>query len=439
MMHRKTTNQISSANDKDTVKIAGWVYLIRDIGKIIFILVQDRDGIMQVVCRDELIEVARALSLQDVIEIQGIVQVVKPGAIKDPQIANEFEIIGQKINVYSKAATPLPLPLSDDIVYSETGLDTRLDHRVLDLRRKKVRNIFKIQESITRTFREFLSSNDFTEVHSPKIVATGTEGGTELFEVRYFDETAYLAQSPQFYKQMLVGAGFERVFEVAPVFRAEPHKTVRHVNEYISLDFEMGFIRNQDVVMNLETKLLEAIFKNIHESYEFILKNQFNSPIPDVPNQIPAIPFFEAFEILNRPEEGDLSPQDERDICKYVSETYDSDFVFITHFPEGKRPFYTMPSSNHPNYTESFDLLFRGLEVTTGSQRIHMYSLLVEKLEQEVGSTQGFEYYLEPFKYGMPPHGGLAIGAERMTVQTLNLDNIREACFFPRDRTRLTP
>lgn len=439
MLTRKTSARISRNNDGEKVKIAGWVYHVRDLGKIVFILIQDRDGIMQVIFREELAEQARNLNLQDVIEAVGIVRAIAPGTIKDDRIAQEYEILGSKLLVLSKAATPLPLPISDDLVLSTTGLDTRLDHRTLDLRREQVRAIFKVQESIVRAFREFLTANDFIEVHSPKVVATGTEGGTELFKVTYFEDIAYLAQSPQFYKQMLVGSGFERVFEVAPVFRAEPHKTVRHLNEYLSLDYEMGFIQSLDEVMDLENALLQYMFDKLREAHEKIVTKQYNSTIPVVPNRIPKISFKEAFEILEKAEGDDLSPQDEKDICKYVVDTFDSEFVFVTHFPEGKRPFYTMPSSDRPGYTESFDLLLRGLEVTTGSQRIHSYELLVEKLEQYVGISKGFEYYLEPFKYAMPPHGGLAIGAERMTMQTLRLENIREACLFPRDKTRITP
>ncbi len=439
MLTRKTSGQFSRTNDGEEVKIAGWVYQVRDLGKIVFVLIQDRDGIMQVVFREDLAEQARSLNLQDVIEADGIVRAIAPGTIKDDRIAQEFEILGSKLLIISKAATPLPIPISDDLVLSTTGLDTRLDHRTLDLRRKQVRAIFKVQESIVRAFREFLTANDFIEIHSPKVVATGTEGGTELFKVAYFDDTAYLAQSPQFYKQMLVGAGFERVFEVAPVFRAEPHKTVRHLNEYLSLDYEMGFIKSLDDVIDLENALLQYMFGKLHDEHEEIVIKQYHSTIPVVPNRIPKISFKEVFEILEKVEGDDLSPQDEKNICKYVVDTFDSEFVFVTHFPEGKRPFYTMPSSDRPGYTESFDLLLRGLEVTTGSQRIHSYELLVEKLEQHVGISKGFEYYLEPFKYAMPPHGGLAIGTERMTMQTLRLENIREACLFPRDKTRITP
>ncbi|MFQ5820576.1 MAG: aspartate--tRNA(Asn) ligase [Candidatus Heimdallarchaeota archaeon] len=439
MLTRKTTARISRNNDGEEVKIAGWVYHVRDLGKIVFVLIQDRDGIMQVVFREKLAEQARNLNLQDVIESDGIVRAIAPGTIKDDRIAQEFEILGSNLMVLSKAETPLPLPISDDLVLSTTGLDTRLDHRTLDLRREQVRAIFKVQESIVRAFREFLTANDFIEIHSPKVVATGTEGGTELFKVTYFEDIAYLAQSPQFYKQMLVGAGFERVFEVAPVFRAEPHKTVRHLNEYLSLDYEMGFIQSLDEVMDLENALLQYMFDKLSEAHEKIVTKQYNSTIPVVQNRIPKITFKEAFETLNKAEGDDLSPQDEKDICKYVVDAFDSEFVFVTHFPEGKRPFYTMPSLDRPGYTESFDLLLRGLEVTTGSQRIHSYELLIEKLEQYVGISKGFEYYLEPFKYAMPPHGGLAIGAERMTMQTLRLENIREACLFPRDKTRITP
>jgi nondiscriminating aspartyl-tRNA synthetase len=294
--------------------------------------------------------------------------------------------------------------------------------------------VFYIKAALISGFRDFLEGEGFCEVHTPKIVATGTEGGTELFPIQYFENKAFLAQSPQFYKQMLVGSGFERVFEVGPVYRAEEHNTIRHINEYTSLDLEFGFIEDDADIRTMENRLLLHMYRKLSTQCTDELE-ELGATIPEVPQRIPAIPFEEALEIAG--EKGfDLSPNGEKKVCDYSKENLDSEFIFVTTYPQKKRPMYAMPDGQN---TKSFDLLLRGIEVTTGGQRIHDYELLVEKISERGLNPDDFSFYLEVFKYGMPPHGGFAIGAERLTMQTLDLPNIREATCFPRDRNRLTP
>ena len=298
-----------------------------------------------------------------------------------------------------------------------------------------------LQAALAQGFGEFLKNEGFTQVYTPKIVAEGTEGGTGLFELKYFEKKAYLAQSPQFYKQMLVGAGYERVFEIGHVYRAEEHNTIRHLNEYVSMDLEMGFIENEVDIMQLETRLIKYIFQYVTNQCKKeleLLKVEF----PKIGEEIPSMKLSEAIEIL-KTEYGkkdltkDIDPEGEKLICQYVKEKYNSEFIFLTHYPLSKRPMYTMPEGTES--THSFDLIFRGLEITTGGQRIHNYQQLKESISSRGLNVESFDGYLEVFKYGMPPHGGLAIGLERLTSQLLRLRNVREVTLFPRDRDRIAP
>ena len=272
-------------------------------------------------------------------------------------------------------------------------------------------------------------------------MSEGAEGGTELFKIKYFEKTAYLAQSPQFYKQMMVGAGFERVFEVAHVYRAEEHNTSRHLNEYVSMDLEFGFIENEYDIMDLEEELIKYILNSVEGKgikYLELLK----AKLPKIHEDIPKIELKEAIKIIENKYnkkglEGDLDPEAEKLICKYAREELGCDFIFITNYPRKKRPMYTMPLGEEG--TRSFDLLFRGVEITSGGQRIHNYNMLISSMKEKGLNPNDYEGYIEIFKYGMPKHGGLGIGLERLTVQLLNLSNIREASLIPRDRTRITP
>ncbi|MCS6936554.1 MAG: aspartate--tRNA(Asn) ligase [Candidatus Bipolaricaulota bacterium] len=418
----------------EKVFLQGWVYHFRPIGKLCFLVLRDRSGTVQAVLYDRA-DVADHLREESVVELVGYVR-------RDERAPNGCEVLVSDLKILSTPVEPLPIQINRPRAAINVRLETLLEHRVLSLRHPEIGAIFKVQAELIHGFREFLIQEGFLEVHTPKIVASGTEGGTELFPVQYFERTAYLAQSPQFYKQMLVGAGFERVFEVGPVYRAEPHSTTRHLNEYISLDIEMGFIESEQDLLDLEARLLRHIFARVQErcAKELAL---YGATIPKIPEKIPQIKLAEAQAILqqrfNKESTGDLDPESERLLCRYAQEELGCELLFVTHYPRQKRPMYAMPDPQNPHLTRSFDLLYKGLEITTGGQRIHQYPMLVESIRGRGLDPANFEFYLEVFKSGMPPHGGFAIGAERLTMQLLNLSNVREASLFPRDRSRLTP
>ena len=344
------------------------------------------------------------------------------------------------LEVLSRPAQPMPVPVSKGRL--KLNLDTELGLRPVVLRALKERAVFKIQEGLSRAFREYLTGQGFTEVHTPKIVHAGAEGGSNIFRLDYFGRKAFLAQSPQFYKQTMVGV-FQRVFEVAPVFRAEKHSTPRHLNEYTSLDFEMGFIRSFQDVMDMEAGFLQYAMALLERDYADDLA-LLGVTLPET-DKIPAVRFDEAkrlaAEKYGRPirDPYDLEPEEEHNIGRYFKEEYGADFVFVTHYPAKKRPFYAMDDPEDSKYTLSFDLLFRGMEVTTGGQRIHDYAQQVAKMEAKGMDPAEFDSYLMIHKHGMPPHGGLGIGLERLTAQLCGLDNVRRASLFPRDLSRLEP
>ena len=321
-------------------------------------------------------------------------------------------------------------------------LSTKLDYRPVTLRNPKERAIFKLQEGIQRGFREFLTGQGFTEIHSPKINFAGAEGGTNVFKLDYFGKQVYLAQSPQLYKQAMV-AVYEKVFEIAPVFRAEHHDTSRHLNEYISMDLEMGMIDGFEDIMNMETGVLKYIMNLLKTEY----KNEVELLHIDVPEitEIPVIKFMDAKEVIMKTfkykptDMKDFDPEEEQLLGKYAKKQFNSDFIFVTHYPSKKRPFYTMDDPADPEYTLSFDLLFRGLEITSGGQRVHDYNEQVAKMEKLGMNPEEFATYLMLHKYGAPPHGGLGLGLERLTMHLLGAKNVREATMFPRDINRVSP
>lgn len=412
------------------IKIEGWLYRVRRLKSITFLVIRDRSGLVQCVIENNNIDLS-SLKLESVVSIVGI-------AKKSNNSLNPFEILVESFEIISEAHE-LPIELNKKEL--DVNLDTILNNRAISIRHEKVNSIFKIQNIIVQSFREFLISKGFTEIFTPKIVAEGAEGGTEVFKLEYFEKMAYLAQSPQFYKQMMVGAGFERVFEVAHVYRAEQHNTSRHLNEYISMDLEIGFINNEFDIMNLEEDLIKFILKAIEVKGKEYLKI-LNVNIPKIDVSIPKIELNEAIEILKKVYgkgdlEGDLDPEGEKLICKYAKEKYGCDFIFLTNYPKRKRPMYTMPFEEQG--TRSFDLLFKGVEITTGGQRINDYNMLIKSIENKGLNPKDYESYTDIFRYGMPKHGGLAIGLERITTQLLNLENVREASLIPRDRTRITP
>lgn len=416
------------------VRLEGWVHQIRRLGKLSFLLLRDRTGVVQIIVTDPKL-VPEDLTRESVVEILGRVK-------SEPQAPGGVEVELKGLKIISRSIAPLPFEVNRSLEKLNLKLDRILNQRPFSLRHPQISPIFRVQAEIVSAFREFLRQKEFLEVHTPKIVVSGTEGGTALFPVQYFEQRAYLAQSPQFYKQMLVGAGFERVFEVGPVYRAEDHATARHLNEYLSLDFELGFINSHEDVMQLEEEFLSYLRQTLKSRCGAELES-YKVELPQIPS-IPRVRFDEARAILRKRGKDlepadDLDPEAERVLSRYAKEEFESDFIFVTHYPRSGRPFYTMPDPDSPELTRSFDLLFRGLEVTTGSQRIHEYPQLVASIREFGMEPENFKFYLEIFQYGMPPHGGLAIGAERLTQQLLGLKNIREACLFPRDRFRLVP
>jgi nondiscriminating aspartyl-tRNA synthetase len=418
----------------EDVTAAGWVHALRKQGKVVFIILRDRSGTAQLVTDDNTVREQDVRS-ETVISVTGTVT-------EDARAEGGVEIQVAALEVLSRPVKNLPILVSDKAEYQKLELETVLNNRVLSLRNPRRNVIFKLQAGITDVFRDFFSSHGYTEVHTPKIIATGTEGGTQLFSVDYFDRLAFLAQSPQFYKQMLVASGYERVFEIGPVYRAEIHNTSRHLNEYISLDYEMGFIENEHDVMDMEEAFIKELFARVNERYAHILK-MYGQELP-VPDTIPRMPVKEACRILDehfdKPMKTlDLDPEGEKLLCDWVREKHGTELVFLTEYPRSKRPVYTMPLKSDPELTRSFDLLFRGLEITTGGQRIHSYDMLVEAFTSRGLDFTRFDYYLDTFAYGVPPHGGLAIGLERITQQILGLSNVREAALFPRDRNRIIP
>lgn len=416
----------------EEVTLKGWAHRVRTLGRVTFILLRDRTGIAQVVAAGPLAKEA-AVETEAVLEVTGTVA-------QAPKVESGIEVQASGVRVLSRPAAVLPFEINMEEIAA--GLENQLDHRVLSLRNPKVRAAFTVQSEISQGFREFLSGEGFTEVHSPKIVSTGTEGGADLFQVRYFERTAFLAQSPQFYKQMLVGAGFERVFEVGPVFRAERHNTSRHLNEFTSMDLEMGFIGGLDDLLSLEERLLRHIFGRLRERCAPELAI-YGASVPEV-ETIPRLRLSEIGTILEREygkalRDGNLDAEGERLICRYILKETGSHFLFATHYPRSARPMYTLPDPGDPGVTLSFDLLFRGMEMNSGGMRISDYDMLVMNIRAFGLDPKDFESYLEVFRYGMPPHGGFAIGLERLTAKVLGLENIREATLFPRDRDRLVP
>lgn len=413
------------------VKIQGWIHRVRNLGKIAFVILRDRSGLVQCVVNTKEIGI-KGIKLESVVEIIGEVS-------ENEGVEKGVEVLVKEMNIISEVKDDLPIEINKEEI--EANLDTVLNNRVLSLRNPRVNAVFKIQAALAQGFSSFLKGQGFTEVFTPKIVAEGTEGGTELFEVKYFDKKAYLAQSPQFYKQMMVGAGYERVFETGHVYRAESHDTQRHVNEFVSLDLEMGFIQDERDIMKLETELLKYTFSYIKEECREELK-LLNVNMPEIKGEIPSMRLQGAIELLkekyNKTDlERDIDPEGEKLIYKYAKEELGSEFIFLTHYPMSKRPMYTMPAED--GLTHSFDLIFRGLEITTGGQRIHNYEQLINSIASRGMNPDSFNNYLEVFKYGMPPHGGLAIGLERLTAQLIGLSNVREATLFTRDRFRIKP
>ncbi len=432
------SSEINEFTINQDVILLGWVHILRDKGKIIFIILRDEHGTVQIVLPEakvssSVFEIARKLKPEMAIAVHGKV-------VETNQLETGAEILPTEIRIINTSER-LPIDVVEGKVDIE--LDTRLNYRILDLRKPTINAIFRVQHALVRYARNYLEEHDFIEIHTPKIVAEATEGGANLFEIKYFDKKAYLAQSPQFYKQLMLLAGFGRVFEIAPVFRAEKHNTRRHVNEYTSFDFEMAWISGVEDVMKMEEQMLYHSFRETKKQLETefeLLGVDLQIPKPPFPR----IKYADAIALLN--DEGkdlaitdDIDPEGEKILGEIFPEKLGSEMVFITHYPLELRPAYTMPSLTDEGMTESFDLTYKGMEITTGGQRIHLYHLLVERFKAKGFDPDAFSFYLDPFKYGAPPHGGLGLGVERLTMQLLGIENIREATLLPRDRDRITP
>jgi len=416
--------------DKE-VALRGWVCRMRVLGKTTFVVLKDCSGEVQCVAAPESIK-EHHLKLEDAVEIVGRVR-------RDARAKSGYELDILEVRVLNRSGQNLPFNSFSNL--DSVGPETLIEYRPLAVRNEVIGNVFRVQAALLRFLREFLTQRRFTEIITSKLVASGTEGGTNLFEVKYFDRVAYLAQSPQFYKEHGV-AGFERVFETGHVYRAEPHATSRHLTEYYSLDLEFGFIDGPEDVIQLERELLTYIFDRVNKDCASLLSLYRKQPLSSM-LEVPCWEFERCVELLkerfNRTDlTDDLDPEAERQLCQLAEKDTGISAVFVVGFPLSGRPFYTAPRGT-TGAANSFDLLFQGVEITTGGQRLHRREDLEKALRGRGIDPTNFESHLRMFDLGMPPHGGFAIGLERLTAQILNLPNIRQATLYPRDRTKLTP
>lgn len=431
------SSQITPDMDSTEVTLNGFVREIRDMGKLKFIVLADREGFTQITIKkdnvsDDIFESIGKLTNESTIAIKGVVKANK-GAPRG------IEILPKDIKIFTTAGVPLPMQVSEK---TNTLLDTRLDWRFLDLRKHRNVLIFKIQTAAEMAMREFWIKHGFMEIHSPKLLGSPSESGAELFSVLYFDKEAYLAQSPQFYKQMAMAAGFEKVFEIAPVFRANPSHTTRHDTEYTSVDMEMSWIDSHEDVMRFEEEWMAYVISEVKKQYGKEIKEVFGFEL-----EVPKLPFprMSLKEAKKKIAEtgqkvsfdDDLNPEEEKIIGKIVKQEFGSDFVFITEFPWKIKPFYHMRHEKTPEVTKGFDLLLNGLEITTGSQREHRHDVLEKQAKEK--KLNNIKFFLDFFKYGVPPHGGFGFGLTRMLMSLLHIGNVREVTFAFRDMDRLFP
>ena len=416
----------------EEVQLMGWVHEIRDLGGIIFVIIRDRDGLIQITAPSKkvdasILEDLRALRKESVVAVKGTVQ----DAGKTP---NGVEIIPAEITLLNLANQPLPMDPTEKV---KAEIDTRLNSRFLDLRKANVSSIFKIKANMFKTIRNYFDEEGIIEINTPKLVASATEGGTELFPITYFEKEAFLGQSPQLYKQMMMGAGFDKVFEIGQIFRAEEHDTLRHLNEAVSIDMEASFMDDVDVMKildNMITRVLQSTKENCSAELENI---GFELDIPEGP--FPEVKYDDAVDIINSKgidmEWGeDLS----REAEKALGDTQEG-FYFLTDWPSAIKPFYVMPNEDRPEISHAFDLMYKNLEISSGATRVHQYDVLVKQMVERDLNPDGFGAYLKAFEYGMPPHAGWGVGADRLAMVLTGVENIRETVLFPRDRHRLTP
>ena len=432
--YRRThySKQVKPDMKEEEVILMGWIHEMRDLGGIIFVLLRDRDGVTQITAPSkkvspELFEDLRKLKKESVIAVRGKVQesAKAPGGV---------EVIPEELKLLSESKLPLPLDTTEK---TRAEIDTRLDSRFIDLRKHSVSAIFKIKSRMLHSVRNFLESQDYTEINTPKIGASATEGGTELFPITYFEREAFLGQSPQLYKQMMMASGFDSVYEIAPIFRAEEHDTLRHLNEVTSIDVETAFTDHIDAMDLLERLVVDAVTQVKKYCQDELDTIGFDLQIPKTP--FPRIEYDEMVDMVNsvgvHMEHGEDMP---RAAEKAMGEIMDG-YYFITEWPTSIKPFYVMPNPENPLKSCAFDLMFQDLEISSGAMRVHDHNLLVEKIKKQGLNPDSFNRYLAAFEYGMPPHAGWGVGAERFTMTLTGLKNIRETVLFPRDRRRLTP
>lgn len=420
------------------IKVAGFVHALRDQGSIKFIVLREISGMVQIVImksQPSVMELVKTLSLESVIEVEGLVK-------EEKQAPGGIEIMAEEIKVLSLSDPNLPIPVVEK-QQGEAHLQKRLDFRWLDLRKPENALIFKVWTLMEQSFREYWTQNGYIEIHSPKFISAPSESGAEVFEVKYFDRKAYLAQSPQFYKQMAMAAGLEKVFEVGPVFRANPSFTSRHDTEFTGYDMEISFIESHQDVMLEEQKVIRYALERIKEVYGKEIFEQYGREIiiPDIP--FPQVTMKQAKEILaelNVPSDGgDLSPEEEKKLSEHIEKEMGHEFIFVTEYPVGVRPFYHMRLESDPTLTKSFDLLWKGLEITTGAQREHHYVILMSQVKEKGLRPESIKFYLDFFKYGCPPHGGFGHGPSRMLMKIFNISNVREVTYLYRGVKRLEP
>lgn len=428
-MRTHYSNEIKPNMYGDSVTITGWLHETRDLGGIFFMLIRDREGIVQVTLPKKkvdagLFEMVKGLNRESVVLVSGTVK-------EEGKAPNGFEIIPTQVKLLNSADSPLPLDTTGKV---DAELDTRLDSRFMDLRRQNVQAIFRLRSEMLSAVRRFLEGEGFVEVNTSKIVATATEGGTALFPITYFEREAFLNQSPQLFKQIMMSAGLDRVYEIAPIFRAEEHDTRRHLNEVTSIDIEASFLDHKGVMVILED-LIEYVYQEISGS-PFLEVLGVELDIPKTPFK--RITYTEAIDMIMEVEEiewgDDLSTQAEHALGEMIGEHY-----FIVDWPSEGKPFYALPYEDKSEICKGFDLMHPRMELSSGAQRVHSYELLKSRIEAQGLDPDGFDFYLRAFKFGMPPHSGWGLGAERLLMTMLNVSNIREVVLFPRDRRRLSP
>lgn len=429
-------SQLSTTDNGKEVTVAGWAEDVRNLGGIAFVIVRQREGTLQLAVRKKeqpaIFEVVAGLTRESVIAAKGVLKA-------NPQARNGWEIFPSQLDVLSPAATPLPLGVVDKV---GADMDTRLDNRVMDLRKPERRAIFHLRDLLIRGIREYLHRNGFVEVTTPKLSGAGAEGGATLFRTDYFGKEAYLSQSPQLYKQMLMGTGLDRVFELSPAFRAEPSDTVRHVTEFLSFDAEVSPIAEQEDFLKILEGCVAHAIAHVRDHGKRHLEILAVEPkVPTLP--LPRVGYGEALGILAAEgkmirDGADLDTEAEKVLGRAMA-AKGHDLYFITGYPASIKPFYVMVREGDPNYSCSFDLEFKGDEMASGGQREHRYDRLLARMKEMGLRPDSFEFYLKAFRYGMPPHGGWGLGIDRLVQKVLDLPNVREAILFPRDRTRLVP